>query len=125
MSCLECTDCPDIGTFDICNPADYVIGYTTPNTSVVVAITDVSLNQTFFETQMTNAQGLVAISPTFAGLPLQKLFAPNRTYEVRVYLDYIGGTAANLDGDELPLTLPPTYTNAESCFSFQFKYINL
>ena len=127
MSCLECTDCPDIGTFDICNAADIVLGYvaSNPNASVLVAITDLSLNQTFHDTVTTNAQGLIQLGTSFAGLPLQSLFAPNRTYEVRVYLDYVGSGAENLDGDELPLTYPPTYVAAQDCFSFQLKYLNL
>ena len=121
MSCLECTDCPDIGTFDICADS-VVIGYTTPSAAVTVVITDVALDRPFRFTMATPVSGAITI-PNATIDDLQAYFAIGRTYEVRAYTSYTGGPSPNLDGDELPLTLAPTYTTPESCFSFQFKYI--
>jgi hypothetical protein len=121
MSCLECTDCPDIGTFDICADS-VVIGYTTPSTAIAVVITDVTLDRPFRFTMTTPVSGAIAL-PTAPIDNLQEYFAIGRTYEVRAYASYTGGPSPNLDGVKLPLTLPPTYTTSESCFSFQFKYI--
>ena len=123
MSCLECTDCPDIGTFDICADS-VVIGYTTPSTAIAVVITDVTLDRPFRFTMTTDGTGAITI-PNNTIDDLQAYFAIGRTYEVRAYASYTGNNSPNLDGDELPLTLAPTYPTAESCFSFQFKYINL
>jgi hypothetical protein len=122
MSCLECTDCPDIGTFDICADS-VVIGYTTPSTAIAVVITDVTLDRPFRFTITTPVSGAITI-PNATIDNLQEHFAIDRTYEVRAYASYTGGPSPNLDGVKLPLTLPPTYTTSESCFSFQFKYIN-
>jgi hypothetical protein len=122
MSCLECTDCPDIGTFDICADS-VVIGYTTPSTAIAVVITDVTLDRPFRFTMTTPGSGAIAI-PNATIDNLQEYFTIGRTYEVRAYASYTGGPSPNLDGVKLPLTLAPPSTTTESCFSFQFKYIN-
>lgn len=109
MSCLECTDCLDLGSYDVCCE-EILIGTAQPSTSYVVRIKDLSLNRIHKQSVTTGVSGEVYLTPD------QTKFTPNRTYEVRVYqsgdCSFDNPIDIETDLDE----------NIQSCFSLDFFY---
>lgn len=110
MSCIECTDCPSIGTYDICCDEILVATDLTASTDYLVRILDLTLNRYINETVTSDASGNVSISIT------QAIYAPNRTYEVKVYAD----ATCSLD-DPIEFEMPDT-SEAADCVSFELIY---
>jgi hypothetical protein len=111
MSCLECTDCLSVGTFDICCDS-IVLAQADPSTTYKVVITDVSLNSKTTYELTTGVSGDITLSPN------EGVYSPNRTYEVRIYHE-----------DACDFNDPHAMTNdlhpdAEFCFSFQFERLS-
>lgn len=108
MSCLECTDCLSIGTFDLCCKT-ITLAQADPTTAYKVVITDVTIDNRTFYALTTNANGDVTLTPD------EEIYAPGRTYEVRIY-----------DQNACDLSDPQKMTNAlhegeHTCFSFEFE----
>lgn len=97
--------------------------FTTPNAQITIIITDVTLDIKHDFTITTDSSGSIVLPP-LASYGLQGIFSPNRTYEIRAYPYYSPNISLTPQGGELPLTCPPSHTSAESCFSFQFQYLN-
>lgn len=111
MSCLECTDCLSVGTFDICCES-ITLAQTDPATNYKVVITDVTLNSKTTYNLTTNGNGDITLAPD------ETIYAPGRTYEVRIYPE-----------DACDFNDPQEMTNdlhedAELCFSFQFERLS-
>ena len=111
MSCLECTDCLSVGTFDICCDS-IVLAQADPSTTYKVVITDVSLNSKTTYDLTTGGSGNITLSPN------EGVYSPNRTYEVRIYPD---NACDSNDPQEMDNEL---HTDPEFCFSFQFERLS-
>ena len=108
MSCLECTDCLSVGTFDICC-ASITLAQATATTTYKAVITDVSLNSKTTYDLTTNGNGDITLAPD------ESIYTTGRTYEVRIYQE-----------DACDFNTPQAMTNdlhedPEFCFSFQFE----
>ena len=111
MSCLECTDCLSVGTFDICCDS-ITLAQADPSTTYKVVITDVSLNSKTTYDLTTGVSGNITLSPN------EGVYSPNRTYEVRIYPD---NACDSNDPQAMDNELHP---DAEFCFSFQFERLS-
>ena len=109
MSCLECTDCIDIGTYDICSE-EVLIGNADPSTEYIVMIKDLSLNSYIKQVVTTDANGDIFLTPD------QFKFASNRTYEVKVYDSSDNSLSNPIDFDT------DIAEDAQSCVSLDFFY---
>ena len=111
MSCLECTDCLSVGTFDICCDS-ITLAQADPSTTLKVVITDVSLNSKTTYDLTTGVSGNITLSPN------EGVYSPNRTYEVRIYLDNA------CDSNDPQAMDNELHTDPEFCFSFQFERLS-
>jgi hypothetical protein len=110
MSCLECTSCLDLGTYDICCEEVFIGRMPDAETEYLLLIKDLSLNSVIRQLYTSNVSSEVYL------IPDQNKFAPNRTYEVRVY------TAANCNFDD-PLDIDTDISeDVQSCVSLDFFY---
>ena len=110
MSCLECTDCLDLGTYDICCEEVFIGRMPETETEYLLLIKDLSLNSIIRQVYESSAQGDVYL------IPNQTKFAVNRTYEVRIY----PADACNFDD---PLDIDTDISeDLESCVSLDFFY---
>lgn len=110
MSCLECTDCLDLGTYDICCEEVFIGRMPDAEEDYLLLIKDLSLNSIIRQEITSEAQGEVYL------IPDQTKFAVNRTYEVRVY------TAAACNFDD-PIDVDTDISeDAQSCVSLDFFY---
>lgn len=110
MSCLECTDCLDLGTYDICCAEVFIGRMPAASTEYLLLIKDLSLNSVTRQVYTSNASSEVFL------IPDQTKFAPNRTYEVRVY----AAAACNFDD---PIDVDTDISeDAQSCVSLDFFY---
>lgn len=108
MSCLECTDCLSIGTFDICCET-LTLAQATPTTAYKVVITDVTLDSKTTYNLTTNGSGDITL------IPDEAIYTTGRTYEVRIYLQ----NACDFnDPQEMTNDL---HEDAQTCFSFEFE----
>jgi len=110
MSCLECTNCPSIGSYDICCAEITVAEGLTPATDYLVRILDLTLNRYTQQTVTSSGLGELTIAID------QYTFSPNRTYEVTVYAD----ETCNVD-DDLEFGQPGTGDDVD-CVSFTLFY---
>lgn len=111
MSCLECTDCLSVGTFDICCET-ITLAQADPSTTYKVVITDVTIDNRTSYALTTNANGDITLTPDEA------IYTTGRTYEVRIYAD----DACDFnDPQAMENDLHP---DAEFCFSFQFERLS-
>ena len=110
MSCLECTDCPSIGSYDICCGGFVVAEGLTPSTDYLVRILDLALNRYMEQVTTADASGQVFVAID------QYNFSPNRTYEVTVHTD----ETCNVD-DRLEFEQPGTGDDVD-CVSFTLFY---
>ena len=112
MSCIECTDCPSIGLYDICCEQIVVATALTASTDYLVRVLDLTLNRYINETVTTDVSGNLSISIN------QSIYAPKRTYEVKVYADADESCSLNSPIEiEMPETAEPT-----DCISFELFY---
>ena len=109
MSCLECTDCPSIGSYDICCAEITVAEGLFPQ-NYLVRILDLTLNRYMEQVVSTNGMGELIIDID------QYKFSPNRTYEVTVHTD----ETCNVD-DRLEFEQPGTGDDVD-CVSFTLFY---
>ena len=108
MSCLECTDCLSIGTFDLCCET-ITLAQADPATTYRVVITDVTIDKRVSYALTTNGNGDVTLTPDEA------IYTTGRTYEVRIYPD----DACDFnDPQEMENDL---HEDAQTCFSFEFE----
>lgn len=111
MSCLECTDCLSIGTFDLCCET-LTLAQADPTTAYKVVITDVTLDSKTTYNLTTNGNGDITLTPDEA------IYTTGRTYEVRIYLQ----NACDLsDPQEMTNDL---HEDAQFCFSFEFERLS-
>jgi hypothetical protein len=110
MSCIECTNCPSIGSYDICCAEITVAEGLTPATDYLVRILDLTLNRYTQQTVTSSGLGELTIAID------QYTFSPNRTYEVTVHAD----ETCNVD-DDLEFGQPGTGDDVY-CVSFTLFY---
>jgi hypothetical protein len=110
MSCLECTDCPSIGSYDICCAEITVAEGLTPSTDYLVRILDLTLNRYMQQVVTATGAGELIIDID------QYNFSPNRTYEVTVHTD----ETCNVD-DRVEFEQPGTGDDVD-CVSFTLFY---
>lgn len=110
MSCIECTNCPSIGSYDICCAEITVAEGLTPATDYLVRILDLTLNRYTQQTVTASVSGELTIAID------QYTFSPNRTYEVTVHTD----ETCNVD-DDLEFGQPGTGDDVD-CVSFTLFY---
>lgn len=110
MSCIECTNCPSIGSYDICCAEITVAEGLTPATDYLVRILDLTLNRYTQQTVTATGMGELIIAID------QYTFSPNRTYEVTVHAD----ETCNVD-DDLEFGQPGTGDDVD-CVSFTLFY---
>lgn len=110
MSCLECTDCLDLGTYDICCEEVFIGRMPDAEEDYLLLIKDLSLNSIIRQEITSEAQGEVYL------IPDQTKFAVNRTYEVKVYL---AGDCNLKDSIDIDTDISE---DPESCVSLDFFY---
>lgn len=108
MSCLECTDCLSVGTFDICCETITLV-QADPTTAYKVVITDVTLGSKTTYNLTTNGNGDITLTPDEA------IYTTGRTYEVRIYLQNA------CDFNDPQAMTNALYEDAQTCFSFEFE----
>lgn len=111
MSCLECTDCLSIGTFDICCET-LTLAQADPTTAYKVVITDVTLDSKTTYNLTTNGSGDITLTPDEA------IYTTGRTYEVRIYPENA------CDFNDPQAMTNDLHEDAQLCFSFQFERLS-
>lgn len=110
MSCLECTECLDIGTYDICCESILIGTMPAALQDYMFLIKDLSLNSIIRQAVTSDANSDVYLVPD------QTKFATNRTYEVRVY-------AADDCNFSNPIDITTDLSeDTQSCLSLDFFY---
>lgn len=111
MSCLECTDCLSIGTFDICCET-LTLAQADPTTAYKVVITDVTLDSKTTYNLTTNGSGDITLTPDEA------IYTTGRTYEVRIYSE----NACDFNNPQAMTNA--LHEDAQLCFSFEFERLS-
>lgn len=114
MACLDCSNCPDLGVYDICAESIDLALAPAALTEYTVVIKDLSTNAKFIYTETSASNKMLSLFPQQVGNRTKK-FAPNRTYEISAYIPNQGLN------NPVNLTNPANEDEVSTCFSFTLE----